>query len=123
MSTLDLDGAAKLLKVHPKTLQKLARLGRVPACKVGRAWVFVERLLLEHLESASIARAVAIPVTGVTECPSTDARTPRIGGSSSPLFRVNRDLYSKALGLPTRGRRSKFTTDSASPVGSKPDLA
>ena len=38
MSTLDLAAAAKLLKVHPKTLQAMARAGCVPACKVGRAW-------------------------------------------------------------------------------------
>ena len=37
MSTLDIAGAALLLKVHPKTLQNLARRGLVPACKVGRA--------------------------------------------------------------------------------------
>jgi excisionase family DNA binding protein len=35
-ATLDLTTAAALLKVHPKTLQKLARAGAIPACKIGR---------------------------------------------------------------------------------------
>jgi excisionase family DNA binding protein len=34
--TLDLAEAAALLKVHPKTLQSLARAGHLPAIKVGR---------------------------------------------------------------------------------------
>jgi excisionase family DNA binding protein len=54
--TLGLDEAAKLLKVHPKTLQRLARRGDVPACKIGRAWVFVEHLLMQMLVAQSTAR-------------------------------------------------------------------
>ena len=30
--------AARLLRIHPKTLQKLTRFGRVPAYRVGRFW-------------------------------------------------------------------------------------
>jgi len=35
-----LDGteAASLLRIHPKTLQKLARIGCIPAYRVGRFW-------------------------------------------------------------------------------------
>ncbi len=35
---LDVVEAAKLLRIHPKTLQKLTRIGRVPAYRVGRFW-------------------------------------------------------------------------------------
>jgi excisionase family DNA binding protein len=35
---LDAVEAARLLKIHPKTLQKLTRIGRVPAYRVGRFW-------------------------------------------------------------------------------------
>src|SRR5216684_3244652 len=35
---LDVVEAARLLKIHPKTLQKLTRIGRVPAYRVGRFW-------------------------------------------------------------------------------------
>ena len=51
---LDITAAAQLLKVHPKTLEKLARSGAVPSCKVGRAWVFVEQLLIDHLVTRSL---------------------------------------------------------------------
>jgi excisionase family DNA binding protein len=49
MKTLDLTEAAALLKVHPKTLQRLAQSGAVPACKVGRVWVFIDDLLFQLL--------------------------------------------------------------------------
>ena len=32
--------AAALLQIHPKTLQKLARRGKVPACRIGDLWRF-----------------------------------------------------------------------------------
>ena len=35
---LDAAEAARLLRIHPKTLQKLTRVGRVPAYRVGRFW-------------------------------------------------------------------------------------
>ena len=47
--TLDAVEAAALLKVHPKTLQRLARECVIPGYKVGRAWVFVEQLLIDTL--------------------------------------------------------------------------
>lgn len=117
--TLDLGQAAHLLKVHPKTLQKLARSGRIPACKVGRSWVFVERLLIDWLEAQSLSRVSVVDLLEKSECRSTDAKTRPIGGSNSPLSGVNRSLYSKALGLPTSGRRSRHTTSSPPQDGNK----
>jgi len=35
---LDACEAAGLLRIHPKTLQKLTRIGRIPAYRVGRFW-------------------------------------------------------------------------------------
>jgi excisionase family DNA binding protein len=35
---LDACEAAGLLRIHPKTLQKLARVGHVPAYRVGKFW-------------------------------------------------------------------------------------
>jgi excisionase family DNA binding protein len=121
--TLGLSEAAELLKVHPKTLQRLARDGAVPACKVGRAWVFVEQLLLDTLMSKSIARVSVVDLQEKTECRSTDERTHRIGGSSYRPSGVNRSLYSKALGLPIDERRKRSTTDSRTRDGSKPGSA
>ena len=119
MRTLDLNEAASLLKVHPKTLQRMARACVVPACKVGRAWVFVESLLTEHLVKLSTARLVPVESLEHIECPSTNAKIRPSGGSSSRPFVASRDLYSKALGLPTSDRRSRSTTGSPLRVGNK----
>ena len=35
---LDDTQASALLGLHPKTLQKLARVGRIPAYRIGRFW-------------------------------------------------------------------------------------
>jgi excisionase family DNA binding protein len=37
---LDSEDAAKLLRIHPKTLQKLARNGEVQAVRIGKLWRF-----------------------------------------------------------------------------------
>jgi len=37
---LDSEEAAALLKIHPKTLQKLARSGEVEAIQIGKLWRF-----------------------------------------------------------------------------------
>ena len=47
---LDSDGAAALLKIHPKTLQKMARNGEIAGVQVGRLWRFRASVLNEWLE-------------------------------------------------------------------------
>lgn len=37
---LDSDEAAALLKIHPKTLQRLARTGEIRGLQVGKLWRF-----------------------------------------------------------------------------------
>jgi hypothetical protein len=123
VSTLDLAGAASLLMVHPKTLQKLARAGFVPSFKVGRAWVFVESLLLDWLRAQSLSRVSVVDLQEKSECRSTDARTHRTGGSNFRPSGVNRSLYSKALGLPIDERRKRSTTDLPTPDGNRPGSA
>jgi excisionase family DNA binding protein len=39
-SLLDSSEAAAMMKVHPKTLQKLARQGQIPGVHVGKLWRF-----------------------------------------------------------------------------------
>jgi excisionase family DNA binding protein len=41
---------ADLLKLHPKTVNKLARSGRVPAYRIGRQWRFRKSEVLKLLE-------------------------------------------------------------------------
>jgi excisionase family DNA binding protein len=48
---LDSEEAASLLKIHPKTLQKLARKGRVPGFRIGKLWGFRASALNRWLES------------------------------------------------------------------------
>jgi predicted DNA-binding transcriptional regulator AlpA len=48
--TFDIDGAAKFLCVHPKTISRLAADGEIPdSAKIGRAWVFLKSGLIEYI--------------------------------------------------------------------------
>ncbi len=48
---LDTNEAAGLLKIHPKTLQRMARSGHVPAFRIGDLWRFRASELDEWLRS------------------------------------------------------------------------
>ena len=43
---LDSKEAAQLLRIHPKTLQRMARRGEIPALQVGKLWRFSASALL-----------------------------------------------------------------------------
>lgn len=93
MLTLDLREAAKMLGMHPNTLQDRAKAGQIPgACKPGRKWMFLEDGLIAYMNKKS-------------PCPYTESET--IGISTSPL---KRDDFAALLGLPTRKRRRNITT-------------
>jgi excisionase family DNA binding protein len=47
---LDSDEAPALLKIHPKTLQKMARNGEITGVQVGRLWRFRASVINEWLE-------------------------------------------------------------------------
>jgi excisionase family DNA binding protein len=47
---LDSTEAAELLKIHPKTLQKMARKGEITAVQIGKLWRFRASALNEWLE-------------------------------------------------------------------------
>jgi excisionase family DNA binding protein len=42
---IDADRAAELLKLHPKTVKRLAQAGELPGMKIGRVWRFRESSL------------------------------------------------------------------------------
>ena len=48
---LDTEEAATLLRMHPKTLQKMARNGEVPAFRIGKGWGFRVSMLNKWLET------------------------------------------------------------------------
>ena len=47
---LDSEEAAALLKIHPKTLQKMARNGEISGIHIGKLWRFRVSALNEWLE-------------------------------------------------------------------------
>ena len=50
---LDSEEAAALLKIHPRTLQKLARQGEVTAIQIGKLWRFRASALNEWLKKTA----------------------------------------------------------------------
>jgi excisionase family DNA binding protein len=48
---LDVTEAAKLLRIHPKTLRTKARHGEIPAKQIGKLWRFRASALNEWLDS------------------------------------------------------------------------
>jgi excisionase family DNA binding protein len=48
---LDVTEAAKLLRIHPKTLRAKARLGEIPAKQIGKLWRFRASALNEWLDT------------------------------------------------------------------------
>jgi excisionase family DNA binding protein len=53
-SLLDSDEAAALLKIHPKTLQRMARRGEISAIQIGKLWRFRASVLNEWIKSRSM---------------------------------------------------------------------
>lgn len=49
---IDADAAAVLLKVHPKTIKRLAAQGHIPAMRIGKLWRFRGSELDEAIRSA-----------------------------------------------------------------------
>jgi excisionase family DNA binding protein len=47
---LDTDEAAALLKIHPKTLQQMARNGQIIGIRIGKLWRFRASVLNAWLE-------------------------------------------------------------------------
>jgi excisionase family DNA binding protein len=47
---LNTEEAAMLLRIHPKTLQRMARKGEIAAIQIGKLWRFRSSALNEWLE-------------------------------------------------------------------------
>jgi excisionase family DNA binding protein len=52
--------AGELLGLHPKTIQRLARLGEVPAIRIGRYWRFRASLLNAWIELQSTGQPACV---------------------------------------------------------------
>jgi excisionase family DNA binding protein len=64
--------AGELLGLHPKTVQRLARAGDIPALHIGRYWRFRASELNEWLETLATGRKK--PSTTVVESRSQPVR-------------------------------------------------
>ena len=53
---LDAEEAAALLKIHPKTLRRMARHGRIAGTQIGRLWRFRASELDRWFQSAREVR-------------------------------------------------------------------
>lgn len=82
MSTVDLNGAAALMKVHPKTVTDHINSGALPAAKIGRSYVMLTKdvmaLIERHIaqQTAERMRRVTLPANEPTYKP----RRRRVGG-------------------------------------------
>lgn len=62
MKTLTVPEVAKLLHCSVDTVRRKAAAGRLPAVKVGRAWVFVEDVLRDWLvKQSQINMQISLP--------------------------------------------------------------
>ena len=108
--TLGAVEAASLLRIHPQTLMARARAGIIPGCRVGKAWVFLETLLVEYLVAQSQMRVSVADAQEKSECRSIDEKTRPIGGQNFRPSVANLDRYRSALGLPKNARRRSSMT-------------
>ena len=47
---LNVGEVSKLLKLHPRTIYKLAQTGMIPAWRVGKSWRFLKSEIIKHFE-------------------------------------------------------------------------
>lgn len=52
--TVDVPGAAELMKIHPETVKKMIHRGELRAAQVGRAYVMLTKDVLDLIENAVI---------------------------------------------------------------------
>jgi len=57
--TVDLQGAAQLMHVHPKTVEDLIRDGVLPAAKIGRKYVMNTADVMAHIEREIVRQTAA----------------------------------------------------------------
>lgn len=76
--TLDIAGAADMLKVHPHTVRDLINAGALPAAQVGRAYVILTSDVLAFIEQ-QVARQTAERLGGIVRRRRRATIGPRAG--------------------------------------------
>ncbi|MFE1573856.1 helix-turn-helix domain-containing protein [Comamonas odontotermitis] len=54
--TVNVAGAAEILKVHPQTVRDLINAGSLPAARVGSAYVLLTKHVVDYAEKAIMAQ-------------------------------------------------------------------
>jgi len=57
--TVDVQEAAAMMKVHPRTVLLLIDDGSIPAAKVGKSWVMLTKDVLGHVERSIVQQTAA----------------------------------------------------------------
>ena len=86
METLNLEEAARLLRIHKETLRSRAKVGQIPGAKIGKEWLFIKEDLINHIRSQYVQPRCATEVTNLKEnkvCQSNVA-TKSFGSTSRP---------------------------------------
>ena len=52
--TLTVNQVSKLLKLHRRTIYKLAQKGTIPGWKVGKSWRFLKSEIMKFLEKKDV---------------------------------------------------------------------
>jgi excisionase family DNA binding protein len=112
MQTLSLQEAAALLKTTPETVSAMIRNERLPAAKIGRAWVLVDVDVIRWLRGRYAREE--------KKCGSYEEVAPMLGGVISG---IKAGALEGALARPTGARRKSMRTGSKASSGDAPDSA
>jgi excisionase family DNA binding protein len=94
---LTVEQVCALYTLHPKTVQRLARRGEMPAFKVGKNWRFYDVDLIAHFRAQSTPLVLeGAHAKEIKPCHFTKEKTPHISGVSSPS---KASSYNSLLGL------------------------
>ena len=112
MKTMNAIEASAYLGVHKDTLCGLAKAGKIPGVKVGRAWIFLDEDLTQYLRSQY---KKACDNMG-TLWGSTQGTAHRIGGTSSAS---KASAYAKVLEQQTGKKLSRLRPGANASSGSR----
>ncbi|MBW0449244.1 helix-turn-helix domain-containing protein [Paraburkholderia phenoliruptrix] len=76
-ATLDISGAADMMKMHPNSVLKLIQGGVLPAARIGRAYVLMTKDVMDFVEQQIIsqtAERMQIPGRRVRHTKASPAR-------------------------------------------------
>ena len=115
--TIGLEDAAALLRMTPEGCRRKAAAGKIPGSKPGKHWCFIEEDLVQHLRSLYTGNAKAVRSAYHEEKSLCHSVKEVICGGLDLATEVS--AYKKVLGLPTKSRRSVFTTSLKQVSGKK----